>query len=89
MTVTVLRVDTGQPFIDKAELVTNPDSSVSFQLSDDTFAGQEPMQYGVRHDGPNAQYQRARMTGNVVTFQTRPEDPPMAYLLGIGQVFPA
>ena len=67
--VTVIRIDTGQPFIADAQLVTNADGSVSFQLPDGKFAGQDPAQYGTRADGDaTQQYQRAlarRLDGHV------------------------
>lgn len=87
----VLRVDTGQPFIPDAELVTNGDGSVSF-LTFGGWAGQEPNVYGLRHpDQPGDQspgaYQRATLNGSAVTFVTRPQDAPMVYLCGQGQAF--
>jgi hypothetical protein len=88
--VTVLRVDTGEPFIEDAQLVTNADGSVSFQLPDGHFAGQEPGQYGVRADGDaTQQYQRATLDGSMVTFLPHPDYKACAYLLGKGQVYPA
>jgi len=79
------------PFVEEAVLVHNQDGSVSFQLPAGGFAGQEPRQYGVRHDqhdaDPPKQYQRATLTGNIVVFLTRPEDPPMAYLYAQGKVY--
>jgi hypothetical protein len=96
---TVVRVDTGQPFIARAEIVVNEDTSVSFKLVDGAdagkFAGQEPNQvgqpstYGVRY--PNTvecgAYQRASIAGNSVTFQTRPQDIPCGYLIFIGKAY--
>ncbi len=89
-TVTVVRVDTGQPFIARAEFVKNSDGSVSFAI-DTGYAGQEPNQYGVRHDqhdgDPPKSYQRATLTGNTVTFLTRSQDIPMVYLIGFGTAY--
>lgn len=95
--VTVIRLDTGLPFIASAQLVTNADDgSVSFQLTDGTYAGQNPTAYGLRADGPDRQqYQRARMNGNnAVVFYpladgNRASYPPYAYALFTGQVYPA
>ncbi len=96
MTVTVVRVDTGAAFIERAELVQNPeDGSVSFDLGNGVWAGQmpwevgKPSQYGVRYpDGTvKGAYQRARQDGNQVVFLTRPQDVPCVYLLGVGQAF--
>ncbi len=89
-TVTVVRVDTGQPFIARAEFVKNSDGSVSFGI-DSGWAGQEPNQYGVRHDqhdgGSPQPYQRATLNGATVTFLTRPQDIPMVYLIGFGTAY--
>lgn len=96
MTVTLIRVDNGQPFIERAELVNNPeDGSVSFDLGGHIWAGQmpnipgQPSQYGVRYPNGDVKgaYQRASVSGNVVTFLTRPEDLPCVYLLGVGKAF--
>lgn len=97
MTCTVVRVDTGQPFIKRAELIVNSDGSVSFQLDGGLFAGQEPWltdpgapsTYGQRYpDMPTCgAYQRATRDGNSVTFLTRPQDVPCVYLLGVGTAY--
>lgn len=95
--VTVIRLDTGQPFIASAQLVTNGDGSVSFLLPNGAgYAGQNPTAYGLRADGPNTQqYQRAQLNGtNAVTFYPLAEAngtiyPPYTYLLGSGTVYPA
>ncbi len=95
MTVTLIRVDNGQPFITRADMVVNDDTSVSFDLGGGIWAGQmpnivgQPSQYGVRYpDGPiKGAYQRARLQDNQVVFLTRPEDIPCVYLLGVGQAF--
>ncbi len=90
MKCAVYRVDTGQTFIDDAELVTNDDGSVSFQIAGG-WAGQEPNVYGQRHDqqggGPPQAYQRATQTGSCVTFVTRPQDKPQGYLLASGKAY--
>ncbi len=91
MIVTLVRVDTGQPFVARAELLKNADGSVSFALDIGGFAGQEPNQYGVRHDqhdgAPPQSYQRATLTASTVTFLTRPQDQPMVYLIGFGTAY--
>ena len=93
--VTVLRLDNAQPFIDDAQLILNADGSVSFQLPDGRFAGQDPAAYGVRADGDaTQQYQRATLAGEAVsgspvTFTPHPDYPARVYLLGVGQVYPA
>jgi hypothetical protein len=87
--VTVLRLDNGEPFIEDAQPITNADGSVSFQLPDGSFAGQDPAEYGARADGENKQYQRATVTGSTVTFLPHPDYPAYVYLLGAGKVYPA
>lgn len=91
---TLIRVDTGAPFVADCVVQSNADGSTSFVLPAGGYAGQEPMLYGERHDqgpntGPPQQYQRFTLTGNVVVSLTRPEDPPFVYLFGQGQVYPA
>lgn len=96
--VRLIRLDTGADFLTYAVLVTNPDGSVSFGLPNGGFAGQEPGDYGKRHDqdpntGAPQQYQRATLSGNIVTFvplAPSTADPtfiPMGYLACIGQVY--
>ncbi len=92
MTCALYRLDNGLPFIANATLVQNGDGSVSFDLPNGGFAGQEPNAYGVRHDqdpntGPPQAYQRATLNGSCVTFVTRPQDEPMGYLLAQGQAY--
>lgn len=90
MTVTLIRVDNGQPFVAQAEKVVNGDGSTSYQLPNGHYAGQEPNQYGTRNDSDSAgQYQRATENGNLTTFVTREGDLPCAYLIGSGKVYPA
>lgn len=91
MKCALLRCDNGAPFIADAELVVNDDTSVSFRLPDGSWAGQEPNQYGVRHDqndgAPPKPYQRATLSGSTVVFVTRPQDLPMIYLFGQGKAY--
>jgi hypothetical protein len=88
--VTVLRVDTGQPFILDAQLETNADGSVSFRLASGDYAGQSPIAYGLRQDDAFAkQYQRATLAGSTVTFLPHPDYPAYAYLIGQGKVYPS
>lgn len=96
MICTVIRLDTGLPFIVNAMLIDNADDgSVSFQLASGLFAGQEPWvvgqpsTYGVPYP-PSAvcgAYQRASRDGNTVTFLTRPQDNPCGYALFVGKAF--
>lgn len=95
--VTLIRLDNGQPFVLRAMLINNPDGSVSFENldNDNLFIGQEPNQvgqpstYGVRYRDTTdcGSYQRATLSGNLVTFLTRPQDIPCVYLLGQGQAY--
>jgi len=95
MRCTVLRVDTGLPFIENAMLITNADGSVSFQLANGLFAGQmpwevgQPSTYGVRYPDTVecGSYQRATKDGNAITFLTRPQDIPVGYLIFVGQAY--
>lgn len=90
MKVTLIRLDNGQPFVSTATLETNADGSVSFRLPSGHYVGQNPVGYGLREDGPNTQqYQRAMLSGSVVTFVPHPDYPPYAYLIGQGRVYPA
>lgn len=93
--VTLVRVDNGRPFVERAALINNPDGSVSFQLDNGLFVGQTPWvvgessTYGARHPDSDVcgPYQRATQAGNLVTFLTRPQDIPVSYMLGIGTTY--
>ena len=98
MIVSVVRVDTGKPFIERAELVTNDDGSVSFNVGTPQvpmWAGQQPYipgapsMYGQRYpDGPICgAYQRATLDGKEVVFLTRAIDVPCGYLLVVGKAY--
>lgn len=88
MRVCVFSVNPDDPFIADALLVNNSDGSVSFQLANGSYAGQEPNAYGVRNDNPGiGAYQKATLKGSVVTFVTRAGDAPMVYCCGVGQAY--
>lgn len=99
MKCALLRCDTGAPFVADAELVVNPDTSVSFRLPNGAgWAGQAASNdpnvnvYGVRHpDQPPGEvpgaYQRATLDGKQVVFVTREQDPPMIYVIGFGKAY--
>lgn len=91
MICTLVRLDSGAPFVERATLETNDDGSVSFILPDGMgYAGQYPLQYGVRNDGPLKQpYQRATLKDGRVTFLGREGDTPWVYLYSEGQVYPS
>ena len=90
MTCSLIRTDTGLPFVAQAQMEPNSDGSVSFLLPTGGYAGQVPNVYGAREDSAaTQQYQRATLAGNVVTFVTRDGDLPCGYLLVQGQVYPA
>lgn len=90
MTVQLLRLDTGTPFVLAANEQSNSDGSVSYALPNGGFAGQAPGAYGVRNDNPEAkQYQRAKVDGGLTIFMPEGNFPPAAYLRVSGQVFPA
>jgi hypothetical protein len=90
MSVTLVKVDDGQPFVESAELVNNQDGSVSFKLPNGHYAGQEPNVYGERNDNAEPkQYQRATLNGSSVTFLPVEGSLPCVYLLGAGTVYPA
>ncbi len=59
----------------------NPDGSVALLMPDGTFAYQLPMQYGAFEFAktPDGVYQKARINGQLVSFWTRPQDPPYVY----------
>ena len=60
---------------------TNTDGSTSILMPDGTYAYQEPMQYGVFGFSPNpiGAYQACKVSGQLVAFWTRPQDPAYAY----------
>lgn len=90
MKCAVYRVDTGSVFIADATVQANADGSVSLLLPNGQYAGQEPGQYGVRHDGPNTQqYQRATLNGGTLTFVPLQNFPACVYLIGQGKVYSA
>jgi hypothetical protein len=73
------------PFIVATKVVNNSDGSVSFELSDGRFAGQEPNVYGVRNDNAGiGAYQKFTLSGNLVISQTRPGDAVFVYTVAVG-----
>lgn len=88
MRVRVFSQDPQHAFIEDAELVSNGDGSVSFKLPSGSYAGQEPNAYGVRNDNAGiGAYQKATLTGTVVTFVPRPGDLPCVYVCGLGRSY--
>lgn len=88
MSVTLLRLDTGQPFVEQAERVQNDDGSVSYRTPAGNYAGQEPNAYGVRNNNTSVgAYQKATERGNLTTFVPRPGDLPCTYLVGEGRAY--
>lgn len=84
--------DPNEPiFISAVSMLTNANGSVSFILPDGSVAGQEPNQYGVRHDAPDVPsigvYQMATVRGALVSFLTRPGDSMFVYTLMEGTAF--
>ena len=69
------------PFVTIKAFQTNPDGSTALLMPDGTFAYQEPMQYGVFNftTNPIGPYQNAKVSGQLVSFWTRPQDPPYVY----------
>lgn len=67
--------------------VTNPDGSTAIQMPDGTdgktpcYVYQEPMNYGLFKftTDPNGAYQHCKVSGQLVSFWTRPQDPPYVY----------
>ena len=69
------------PLLMAASFQTNTDGSTAIKMPDGTFAYQEPMQYGVFKfpADPIGAYQRCLVQGQLVSFWTRPQDPPFVY----------
>ena len=92
---TLFRADTSAIWEQDLAVSTNPDGSFSFQLPNGQFVGVEPAYPGqeqlyIPHHGDYAgQYQRATLTGGIVTFRTRPGDYPQVFFFGGGVVYPA
>jgi hypothetical protein len=98
--VSLVRLDNGQPFVDRVEQIANADGSISFRLFDGPnagkFVGQTPSDgqpwasvYGVRYPDMSdaGSYQRATPDNGKATFVTRTEDIPCSYLICTGQVY--
>lgn len=69
------------PLLMAKAFITNADGTTAIQMPDGTFAYQEPMQYGVFgfSPDPNGAYQHCKVSGQLVSFWTRPQDPPYTY----------
>lgn len=61
--------------------VSNPDGSTVLQMPDGTYAFQEPMQPGVFgfSASPTGAYQACKVSGQLVSYWTRPQDPAYVY----------
>lgn len=70
-----------KPLLTAKAFQTNPDGSTSVLLADGTFAFQNPGQYGVFGTSPTAigAYQACKVSGQLVAFWTRPQDPAYVY----------
>lgn len=79
------------PFIIADHIVTNANGSISFALDaqGSAFAGQEPNQYGVRHDSDAniGVYQMFTRNGALVSVLTRPGDTMFVYSIAEGQSY--
>ncbi len=84
---------TVKPFAVADKMITNPNGSVSFVNADGSVVGQEPMNYGMRHDAPNVEgmgvYQMFTYEPGsaLVTVQTRPQDPMYVYTVAFGRTY--
>jgi hypothetical protein len=81
-----------KPFIVGHHVQKNADGSVSIALdaAGSKWAGQEPNQYGVRHDSDGAPftYQKFTRAGNLLISQTREQDDVFTYTIAEGVVYP-
>lgn len=70
-----------KPLLVAKAFQTNADGSTSILMPDGTFAYQEPMLYGTFHFSPNpiGAYQACKVSGQLVSFWTRPQDPAYVY----------
>lgn len=61
--------------------VSNPDGSTALQMPDGTYAYQQPNQPGVFGFSatPVGAYQSCKVSGQLVAWWTRPQDPAYAY----------
>lgn len=72
---------TERPLLLAKSFVTNADGSTSILMPDGTFAYQEPNWYGLFKfaSTPLGAYQHCIVQGQLVSFWTRPQDPPYVY----------
>lgn len=61
--------------------VSNPDGSTVLQMPDGTYAFQEPNRPGVFgfSNVPTGAYQSCKVSGQLVSYWTRPQDPAYVY----------
>lgn len=86
--VTLYRLDTGAVFA-QGDRVDFGDGSTTVTTGG-VFVGQEPNDYGKRNDNADPkQYQRGKLTGNVIVYQPTDNSQACAYLWAEGEVFPA
>lgn len=72
---------TGAVLLMAKAFVQNSDGSTSLQMPDGTYAYQEPDQPGVFGFSTTAigAYQACKVSGQLVAFWTRPQDPAYVY----------
>ena len=72
---------TGAVLLMAKAFVQNADGSTALQMPDGTYAYQEPDQPGVFGFSPTAigAYQACKVSGQLVAFWTRPQDPAYVY----------
>ena len=70
-----------KPLLTFKSFQSNPDGSTSLLMAGGTFAYQQPGQYGVFGFSPTAigAYQACKVSGQLVAFWTRPQDPAYVY----------
>lgn len=69
------------PLLKAKAFVTNSDGTTVLQMPDGTYAYQEPNQYGIFgfSTTPTGAYQSCKVSGQLVSYWTRPQDPAYAY----------
>lgn len=70
-----------KPLLMAKAFVSNPDGTTVLQMPDGTYAFQQPMQPGVFgfSASPTGAYQSCKVSGQLVAYWTRPQDPAYAY----------